>query len=119
MHVYISGPVTSNPMCPDRETNKHAFRHAEHFINQMFPLATVVNPLDVPPTCGAQECGEYDGHSWNCWLRGDLIAMLKCDTILMLPGWIYSEGAKLELNVARGLSFDEYHLIDGKLVSMI
>lgn len=39
-------------------------------------------------------------HSWGCFMRYDLKAMLDCDAIYMLPGWEQSHGARLELQVA-------------------
>ncbi len=50
--------------------------------------------------------GEYQEY-----LRRDLIAMLtECDTIILLPGWHESTGAKLEYHVAVALGFavEEY-----------
>ena len=39
----------------------------------------------------------------DVWLRGDLAIMVKCDAVLMVPGWQQSEGARQERTVAKSL----------------
>ena len=40
--------------------------------------------------------GRITGHTWECYLRHDLVAMLACDAVAMLDGWETSHGARLE-----------------------
>jgi hypothetical protein len=74
----------------------------------------VVNPLDIGnDRCfhGADACHENTlrrlkgkdqgaGHSWECYLRHDLIEVLQCDGVALLPGWHESPGARMEFDVA-------------------
>lgn len=46
------------------------------------------------------------------FLREDIQQLLKCDTIYMLPNYFTSEGANLELSIAKGL---RYNIIIGDL----
>lgn len=68
-----------------------------------------VNPLDVPPWCGQEpdQCPDLvnggqanKGHTWRCWMRGDLAVLIECDGILVMPGWESSHGARRELDLA-------------------
>ena len=98
MKVYVSGPITHHtgpdPFGPAAETLK-ARGHE------------VLNPKDVP-ACPRKNCVKLPheiekgwDHSWACFLKHDLAAMLtECDAILMLDGWQDSHGARLELTVA-------------------
>jgi len=67
---------------------------------------TPLSPLTVQ-ACEPEDCnGDWkkdDGsylHSWTCYLKYDIIAMLECDAIVMLPNWDTSRGAKFEMYVA-------------------
>jgi hypothetical protein len=55
----------------------------------------VVNPAELE-----------DGNTsmpWNHYLRRDLLLMLDCEAVALLPGWEGSMGARLERYVARRL----------------
>jgi hypothetical protein len=98
MYIYISGPIAGK-----ENGNKEAFRTEEQWIkSQGF---TGVNPHSMPHWPHTGDCPEgyafSNGHSSCCWLRGDLIAMLKCNAVLMLEDWHGSKGAALEREVAR------------------
>lgn len=105
MKTYISGPITyADPNGPDHFTNAVAL---------LFELGRdVLNPKDVP-ACADKSCvllphEEEKGwdHSWACYLKHDLAAMLaECDTIYMLDGWQDSHGARLELSTAAACGF--------------
>lgn len=82
--IYLSGPMSNMP-----DFNFPAF-NAE--ADRLRALGyDVVNPVDINPdtTTPYNEC-----------LRNDLKALLDCDTIAMLEGWMNSNGAHLEMNVA-------------------
>ena len=89
--VYLSGPISDTP------------NHRENFAAAEWLLSgqEVVNPLSVK-ACESGECEPKRGleHSWECFLKHDILAMLECRSIFMLPGWERSHGARLELNVA-------------------
>ena len=112
--VYISGPMAGYP-----DLNSAAFRAAEHAIweSGREPL----NPHDIQPHAHGGRCpvvygdakpGDHDG---GCYLRGDLIAMLRgADTIYMLPGWSRSKGAQIEVLIARLLHMPIEHHPDAE-----
>lgn len=98
--VYISGQITGL----DHDEYHTNFGRAEALLldHELIP----VNPLKVR-ACEVEDCGNGDTkpngeylHSWSCYLRYDIKAMLDCDTIAMLPGWQKSRGAAFELYVA-------------------
>ncbi|WP_074133252.1 dATP/dGTP diphosphohydrolase domain-containing protein [Mycolicibacterium houstonense] len=100
--VYISGPMTGMP-----DHNFPAFHQAaQHYRDLGY---TVINPAELP--------GEGGEHPWEWFLRRDLIAMLEggADTIVLLPGWEQSRGAKLEYHVASALGFTVRHFVAPEL----
>lgn len=100
MRVYISGAISNRPLDEARQ----------QFIDAADQLKAAghesVNPFDVPPAhgCSCPGTGDTAGaggeHAWECYLRGDLVALLGCDAILLLPGWHRSHGARRELSTA-------------------
>lgn len=96
--AYISGPIAGHE---DAEKN---FRVAQRFLEKC--QWTVVIPQDIPPWSHDGECppgyrSSPDApHAAACNLRGDIIVMLECDVVFMLPGWESSVGARLEMQVA-------------------
>lgn len=98
MTVYISGPITY-ASGPDQ------FEQAETRLQELG--YSTLNPKNVA-ACPDVSCmllpHEVEKgfeHSWACYLKYDLAAMLlRCDTILLLDGWQDSHGARLEMSVA-------------------
>lgn len=82
--IYISGPMTGLP-----DFNFPAFNVEASRLRALG--YDVVNPVDLNPdtTTPYNEC-----------LRNDLKALLDCDTIAMLDGWMDSNGAHLEVHIA-------------------
>lgn len=102
MKIYLSGPISGLTPSEYHEN----FEKAEEYIkaNGHEPLS----PLNVK-ACKEESCqkkpeykesGEYL-HSWECYLKYDLLAMLECEGIIMLPGWESSKGATLEHETAQ------------------
>lgn len=86
--IYISGPMTGMP-----DLNFPAF-NAEAARLRNLGLR-VVNPAEVQLPAGSP---------WAAFMRADLIDMLRhCDTVVTLPGWDRSRGARIEVYVARQL----------------
>lgn len=82
--IYISGPMTGIP-----EWNFPAFNAEAARLRALG--YEVVNPVDINPD---------PGKAWHDCLREDIVQMLGCDTLALLPGWEMSEGANLELHIA-------------------
>ena len=87
---YLSGPVTG---CPNAEIN---FSNAEL---DVFALGMQsVNPMKLSH--------DHD-KEWTSYMREAIAAMMQCECIYMLDGWMDSEGANLEFRLE--LSFEEYY----------
>ncbi|WP_252109091.1 MULTISPECIES: DUF4406 domain-containing protein [unclassified Halomonas] len=89
--IYISGPMTGLP-----GLNFESFNRAAKTLRTLGHQ--VSNPAEN------EDAGEL--LSWEEYLRLDLIDMLKCDTVALLPGWESSKGAQLELHVAHRVGIE-------------
>lgn len=104
MKIYISGPITY-------ATGPDPFGPVKTRLEEMG--YQTLNPKDVP-ACADRSCTRLPHeiekgweHSWACFLKHDILAMIRtCDTIIMLDGWQDSHGARLELHVASSLGFN-------------
>lgn len=102
--IYLSGPMTGYP-----DLNKPVFERFTKTVQAM-GFATV-NPHDVPPTdkYGLEKIGEP---SYDDYLLSDIVALVKCDGILMLPDWKSSRGARVELEIATTLGHAVFESLD-------
>lgn len=91
--AYVSGPMTGLT-----DHNFPAFHEAAARLRGMG--YEVVNPADK---------GIVEGWEWSDYLRHDIGELCECDAVYMLKDWIYSNGACLELTVARGLGLEVLH----------
>lgn len=86
--VYVSGPMSGLPNLNYPAFNAEARRLRDLGLR-------VINPAESPLP---------EESEWTAFLRADLIEMLAhCDTVVTLPGWEKSKGARLEISVARAL----------------
>jgi hypothetical protein len=84
--AYISGPISSKP-----KTHIADFKRAKEWLLYFdyFPI----DPHDVSPY--------EEGKQWEDYLADCLSYLIRdCDHIYLLPGWLHSKGAWLELIVA-------------------
>ncbi len=51
----------------------------------------VINPAELNPDSNAD---------WHECLKADIVALMGCDAIALLPGWEASKGAHLEVHIA-------------------
>lgn len=97
MRAYIAGPMTGYPML-----NHPAFREATKVLRDFG--FEVVSPEEMDTEWGIDPSSDdpYRGLSVSPAeiMRQDLVAMLNCDYIILLPGWEGSQGARLERIVA-------------------
>lgn len=90
--VYVAGPMTGMP-----ELNFPAF-HAE--ANRLRNAGyEVANPAEINPDIGAK---------WQDCMRADIEQLVRCDAIVLLPGWEKSRGATLEHHIAKQLDLEIY-----------
>lgn len=111
--LYISGPISG--LAPGVARSR--FTGADNLLTAIG--FRCLDPHSVA-ACTDNSCGGYDDddlpgdtyvHSWECYLRYDLIEMLKCDGVALLDGWEESRGARLEYNTAKELAI-EIHKVD-------
>jgi hypothetical protein len=117
MKIYISGPISATTPDADREERKARFFRCSEFIKRTYEHMEPVNPLEVEACtdrrCGGPEASAMQGvevydHSWECWIRYDLKALLECDAIVFLPYYEISPGAMLELTVAQSIMLNPF-----------
>lgn len=101
--VYVSGQITGLP---------------EDVFLQNFEEATLllqrhgfspVNPAEVTPGC-EEKCesdktfsnGNYQ-HTWQCYMKYDIMELLECDAIFAMENAVRSKGAMMEIQIAMAL----------------
>lgn len=87
--VYIAGPMTGIP-----EFNYPEFHEAERLLG-LAGFSSIYNPANI---AGGNTSLEY-----NYYLREGFKMLLECKTMVLLPGWKDSRGAKYELALANML----------------
>lgn len=98
MRIYLSGPITGHPNhIRDFADAAERVRATGH--EPLDPHDVLVYPHKGDCPEGARN-GVADPHTWPCYLRSDIVAMLGCDAVLMLKGWAQSRGACFERRVA-------------------
>jgi len=85
LKIYISGPITGR-----KDFNREAFDKAGIIIQGLG--FDPVSPFDVSPY--------HPGKKWIDYMLEDIPAMLKCEAVAALPGWIWSRGARIEIAIA-------------------
>ena len=87
-HVYLSGPMGGLP-----DYNRPAFNAVAEELRSKG--MSVFNPADIGPRDNIMP------RAW--YMRRDIEGLLKSDAVYVLPGWGKSEGAKLEIEIAKQL----------------
>lgn len=93
MKLYLAGPMTGYP-----ELNFPLFHREAARLRAIGH--EVINPaeINIDPAAGWAEC-----------MRADIQHLVTCEGIAMLPGWLKSRGASLELRIADALGM---HVLD-------
>lgn len=92
--VYISGPMTGI-----KDFNYPAFHAAERALRARG--FAVENPANNP---------DPDPKTWENFMRMSVKQICECSTVVTLPGWTGSRGAKFEVLLAETLGLDVYPL---------
>lgn len=90
--VYLSGKITGI-----EEQAKELFGKAELLLND--DKVEVVNPMVLTH--------DHD-KSWNSYMKECIKALCDCDSIYMLSNYMDSEGALLELYIAKRIGLKVY-----------
>jgi len=96
--VYIAGPMRGYPEhnIPQFRVVAKLFRSIGH---------EVVSPVEVGEAWAGPD---QNAHPPEAWVRADLVELLTCNAIALLPGWEASTGARCEAAVAVTLGFQFY-----------
>lgn len=102
MKIYIAGPMTGYA-----DHNFSAFAEATYELRDRgyevvspHEISIRVAKLDAAVLTREEITVELAKHPWHGYLRADLIALLGCDLVALLPGWEKSKGANLEVSTA-------------------
>lgn len=86
MRAYIAGKISGLPL----ESARAKFsKYADCFRSIGFD---VVNPMELP---------HNHPDVWEDYMAEDILAMLTCNVLVLLPCWQDSPGARLEYAIAR------------------
>lgn len=116
--VYIAGPMSGHP-----KFNVPAFIEAQGDLQERGFDAVLPVDLDVPAErkqlLASKDGSEAGPRSWATLLSEDLklIGDTGVEGIVVLPGWKYSKGAKLETYFGRLLGLEIRHYPSLKKVS--
>ena len=91
--IYISGKISG----VDPKLSEQNFSQAEEKLKKLG--FKVVNPMTLK---------HNHDKSWESFMREDIKALMKCDAIYMLDGWVQSRGAWIEKELSEDLKFDVY-----------
>ncbi|MBQ9637449.1 MAG: DUF4406 domain-containing protein [Prevotella sp.] len=93
MHIYLSGPISGH----DLETRRLDFAAIQQTLEALGH--TVFNPMRNGLPAEA---------STHRHMHADITALLQCDAIFMMTGWLHSKGCKLEFDVATAIGLSVY-----------
>lgn len=95
MTYYLCGPIDT---AGQKEKNIEAFKSAAERLRE--ERYEILSPIEEnnPESC----------ESYQEFLKKDLEILFKCNAIILLPGWCYSNGATQEFNIAAKLGFEVY-----------
>lgn len=96
--IYLSGPMSGLP-----DHGKAAFERVCASLRARGLKVVSPHELETPLQADWTE----REHHYAC-LRRDIMEMLRCEAILLLPGWPQSKGAMAELNAATAAGLRMY-----------
>lgn len=104
---YLSGPMTGIP-----EYNYPMFELVAKELRAKGYI--IVTPTEVGTNQEARLGADRFSLSYQEYIKSNIIALLDCNAIILLPGWRDSTGAKLELHIAQTMNMRVWNLrLDG------
>lgn len=94
MKIYIAGPMAGLP-----GMNFEAFNQKDYELKLLGH--ETVNPVDI----GEKFFNNSPSVHPTKFLKMDIIELLSCDAICLLPGWLDSRGARIEAAIAKMMGF--------------
>ena len=94
--IYVAGPYRAETENGVFENIIHARRVAQRLWHEGFAV--------ICPHLNSAYMG--DKQNDTVFLKGDIEILARCDAIYMLTGWMYSEGATVELELAESLDLE-------------
>lgn len=91
-NIYISGKITGM-----EQEAKELFGKTELLLND--DKVEVINPMSLP---------HNHDKTWNSYMKDCIKALCECDSIYMLHNYMDSEGALLELYIAKRIGLKVY-----------
>lgn len=98
---YISGPMTGI-----EDFNRPTFIEACRLLRDAG--CKVWSPHECTPLDSVDLATDVE--AWRAYMRADLTGLLRCENIVMLPGWPTSRGAACEMDLALRLGLNIYTL---------
>lgn len=98
MKVYVAGPMSGYP-----RWNFDAFAEAAQELRALGHEVVSPAELDLENGFDPDAVQDLSAEEYETLLRRSLGAMAQCEAVALLPGHESSRGARLEVEVARGL----------------
>lgn len=95
--LYVAGPMSGLPAL-----NHPAFNAA----------ASALRDLGFEVENPAENHAPNDAPAWGDWMRVSIQQMMKCDAVALLPGWQWSQGARVETRLAEDLDMPCHDLAE-------
>lgn len=95
--IYVAGPMTDLP-----DKNIPEFNRVADELRSM--NYRVENPASLD--------GVDPDATWQWIMRRGIEMLMRCNTVVLLPGWQRSRGATMEADIARTLGMDVYEWED-------
>lgn len=126
MKLYLSGPITQSPSGGKGDFAAMADRLRRMGYDVVSPTELdepghKCAPLNIgggPVLCFGPDrcsvCGEVlpGEPNWQDCMKRDVRSLVDCDAIVVVPNWVYSKGAVIEIQLARDLGIQ---VLDDKL----
>jgi hypothetical protein len=105
VRAYLAGPMTGYP-----GNNYPAFDNAAEKLRQLG--WTIISPAEMSRQMGIDGTREVAPVEYQTCLHDDILAVLRAEAVIVLPGWENSKGARLEVLIAQTCGKDVYEYVE-------